>query len=840
MSEEPEGRFSGMKSGLSRESIRSRLRAIRNTLSSIPRATVLHYTILSIILTLTALIRLLPLRYGAYISEFDPYFAFNNMREIVVNGWENWYRYVDTTAWYPFGRESVTTSYPGTAFIGAMIYFFLRDLGITVSLYDVAVYTPVLMGAFTVFVTYFFARDLWGKSAGLFAALFLGFNSSLLSRTSLGFFDNEEIGIPAMILTFLFFIRAVNPTRSLKGTLLYSFLSSLSLTWMAFSWGSFRYAAEVLGLFALALVVLKRYSPRLLLAFGITQGFFLYSGTQIPLLGYVFIRDSTTLALVGVMGILILVQLSRLTTTGTGRLAVWGLSIASVVAAIVILYRADLLISVQGKFLATINPFIRQDIPLVASVAENRPSTWASLFLELGSLTLLSVFGFFFAFQRLREGDVLLIIFGATAFYFAASLVRLTLILAPAIAVLAAGAVVELGNPAMDIMRQSVIFSRRKLRFQKPLSREFSLGILMIILVLVTPTFVSAVRSAGNPVTIASASLPVPSLVPDWLETLSWMNNNLPSTSVIFAWWDYGYWISVNTGRHTLADNGTGNLTQIQAIAAGFMLNESLAVKLMERYGVTHVAIFVSYNRNLCGPTGQPLFCGYGEDSKWFWMVRIANGTKFETPLGIATINFKEIRDATTGATTEYRRIITVGENPPNDVPITTNVGGAQLPASNTVLGLLMRNSYPGGLPGDPPDIDDHTPSFFKTAFTSTSSYVLVYSVTYPTQTSLAVKLNPAVITGTNTTTVTGTLTTAAGSPIQTTVPIAVEYTLDSGNTWTLIDNANSTSSTGTFTLPSTWSPPAGSPILVRARWAGESSRLLDIAVSASVPLTRV
>ncbi|HEY4657177.1 MAG TPA: hypothetical protein VIH34_01690, partial [Candidatus Bathyarchaeia archaeon] len=208
--------------------------------------------------------------------------------------------------------------------------------------------------------------------------------------------------------------------------------------------------------------------------------------------------------------------------------------------------------------------------------------------------------------------------------------------------------------------------------------------------------------------------------------------------------------------------------------------------------------------------------------------------------LGIATINFKEIRDPTTGATTEYRRIITVGENPPDDGPITTNVGGAQLPASNTVLGLLMRNSYPGGLPGDPPDIDDHTPSFFKTAFTSTSSYVLVYSVTYPTQTSLAVKLNPAVITGTNTTTVTGTLTTAAGSPIQTTVPIAVEYTLDSGNTWTLIDNANSTSSTGTFTLPSPWSPPAGSPILVRARWAGESSRLLDIAVSASVPLTRV
>src|SRR5437773_12515223 len=74
------------------------------------------------------------------------------------------------------------------------------------------------------------------------------------------------------------------------------------------------------------------------------------------------------------------------------------------------------------------------------------------------------------------------------------------------------------------------------------------------------------------------------------------MNNNLPSTTVVFAWWDYGYWISVNTGLHTLADNGTGNLTQIQIIATGLMLNESMGVNLLRQYGVTHVAIFISYN----------------------------------------------------------------------------------------------------------------------------------------------------------------------------------------------------------------------------------------------------
>src|SRR5947209_9592530 len=170
--------------------------------------------------------------------------------------------------------------------------------------------------------------------------------------------------------------------------------------------------------------------------------------------------------------------------------------------------------------------------------------------------------------------------------------------------------------------------------FTSRASREFSLGVLLIILILVVPAFINAVQSAYTPTTIASASLPVRGNFPDWLQALTWMNNNLPSTSVVFAWWDYGYWISVNTGLHTLADNGTGNSTQIQIIATGLMLNESMAVNLLHQYGVTHVALFISYNYQsgnspLCSSTaGAPPVCGYGDDSKWYWMVRIGNGTQ--------------------------------------------------------------------------------------------------------------------------------------------------------------------------------------------------------------------
>jgi dolichyl-diphosphooligosaccharide---protein glycosyltransferase len=864
MTVEPEGILTGIRGGLSRENISARFRAIRKAFGGISRSTVLHYSILTLTLGLAAIIRLLPLRWGAYISEFDPYFNFNDMRQITAHGWQSWYSYVDHTAWYPFGRAPVTTSYPGTSFTGTLIYQFLASIGINISLYDAAVYAPVILGTFQILVIYFFARDIWGKSAGLLAGLFSAFSSSLISRTNLGFFRNETIDISTIVLTFLFFIRAIDQNRSLKATIIYSMLASVSLIYSTFASANFRYAAEVIGLSTLALVVLKRYSPRLTLAYGITIGFFMYTGTELPLLGHTYLSESTTIALLGVMGILAIMELSRLAPTARGRLTVISLTVTGV-AAVTILGIATGLIGVglRGKFLATLDPFVRSSIPLVASVAENRPSTWASLYLEIGSIVLLAVFGFFFAFQRLRDSDILLIIFGVTAFYFAASLVRLTLILAPALATLAAITVVELGKPAMDIIQQTVIFPRRKLRFTPRVSREFSLGILLIILILVVPTFINAVQSAYTPTTIAASSLPVAGAFPDWIQALAWLNNNLPSTSVVFAWWDYGYWISVNTGLHTLTDNGTGNTTQIQIVATGLMLNESMAVNLLRQYGVTDVVVFISYNyqsggSGLCSSTaGSPPVCGYGDDSKWYWMVRIGNGTLINTPLGQADVTYRQVTtDASTGASVYYR-YLTIDGKTDNGTVISDNypnsTAAAAMPLSNTLLGLLLRNSYPSGIAnyplthatgGDPSDRGDSQPYFFKQVYASVNDYVLVYQVNYPQTPVLTTMLsNPYISSkvlssGTN---ITGTLAYPNGSPVSPNVPVTLQYCLPGCSAWTTIGQVNATS-LGSFTYD--WSssspvplPSASGPIQVRGWWNGEPSLDLNTMVSANQTL---
>src|SRR3989442_5925082 len=183
-----------------------------------------------------------------------------------------------------------------------------------------------------------------------------------------------------------------------------------------------------------------------------------YIGTEIPLLGHTFLTESTTLALLGVMGLLVVMELARLAPSSRGRLSVLGLGIGSAGVIIFGLVSTKVVSGalLQGKFLATVNPFVRNSIPLVASVAENRPSTWASLYLELGSLIILGVFGVFFAFQRLREGGVHLLMSAVTGFYFLGSLVRLPRILVPVMTPLVAFMLIHLGRPSTNAMFEPV------------------------------------------------------------------------------------------------------------------------------------------------------------------------------------------------------------------------------------------------------------------------------------------------------------------------------------------------------------------------------------------------
>ena len=785
----------------------SRMRAIRKGASTISRGRLLEVLVLSLMFVVALAVRLLPLRFGFYLSEFDPYLQWRMSEYIVKNGFLAWFSWHDTMSWYPWGMTMAQGNLYGVAFAVAAVYEFLRAIGVNTTVFEVAVLFPVVAGALTSLASYFLGKDLWGRGAGLLAALFMALNPSNISRTTLGFLRHEPLGILLMILVFLFFLRANQKGRGMRGTIGYSVLAGLSLFYLTAAWAASYYPMDLIVLYVAALVVAGRYTRQLLLSYSVTYGAFLFlAPLTIPKIGF---GSLTSLTFLVIPGVLILL----LAREAGGMLPSWRhRAYAFIVVSVVLVGLAYALVTLKimalpsGKFLSTLNPFTRLDMPIVASVSEHRPATWASFFYEYNTLTFLGLFGFFFVLRRLRDTDIFITIAALTSLYFSGSLVRLTLILAPTFSILAAIATVEMAKPAVDILRQAVIFPKRRIPGLVKIGREFGLAVLLILIIAIVPAFSKAVAAAYAPATIATSSIPV---VPsegvkyqDWLEALAWLHDNTPQSSVVMAWWDYGYWITALADRKTLADNGTQNTTQIAMIAQMFMRNETTAVPMMQKYNVDYVVVFVTYARTQS--SSNPSFLGAGEDGKWYWMAQIANGTSY----GDQTILFQTKTSATTTATggssttVTYYRLLKSG----NKIISNDTISSGQNLNDNSVLGFMMNTGV---------KISQATSDYFDNVFTSSNNFVLVYKVLYPKTTVITLNVDRNRVNFGENVSIKGTVTDGEGKPYATgTIALADLMTVESG----LQLVAYVPVSDGKFSYD--WTPSTGNHTL-SAHWQG-------------------
>ncbi len=720
---------------LGRERLSAGGRALRALFKGVRKADVLHYSALSLVVLIAAIVRLLPIRWGFYLSEFDPYvqyrltkFVVDHSQPTLINGFIAWSQWQDYMSWYPYGLK-MYLHFPGVAFTNASTYELARALGLDVTVFDVTVVFPVIAGALTCIALYYFGRDLWGKGVGLMAALFLALNSAHISRTSLGFLRHETIGVLLLLIVFTFYLRAISPARPLRSHLAYSVLAGLSLGYLTASWAAALYAIAILAVFSLVLVLLRRHSLNLLTAYMITYGIGLSMAVQVPRLGLKFLLDFSTVIVLAVLFILMANQLAVSVKSTRNRLGI----VAGVVLGIAligyVLYARGLVTLPAGKFYSIINPSARLYMPIVESVAEHRPATWASFFHEFGVLTFFALFGLYQAIQRFKNEDIFLVIFASTSLYFSASFVRLTLILAPAFSILAAIAVLRLARPAIDILRATGMVAGKRMRRETTVGKELGVGILLILILLMTPTFYRAVNGAYAPATIVTSSIPtVPSgtddtTYQDWLQAIMWMRDNTPKDAVVFAWWDYGYWITALGDRRTLADNGTQNTTQIAVIASTFLMNESMAIPILKRYDVGYIAILATWSKD---QQGKVVWHGVGEDGKWYWMARIGNGTVLDD----RKFNFYERR---LGDEQVYFRSISVGDKVTSNETISSKDGLND----KTLLGTLMLNPATNG---------EIHPNYMDLAYRSTNRFVLVYKVYYPTPTSIDISFDEVAV----------------------------------------------------------------------------------------------
>jgi len=776
------------------------LKDFKKYLTSIPKTFLINSTSLIMILTIAILIRLMPLRWGFFLSEFDPYMQYRMVEHIVKNGFISWFNWHDPLSWYPWGRDIPTTTYPGLSFTTAILFKFLNSLGLNVSAFQVSVIFPVIMGAMACVAIYVFGKEIWSNSVALFSALFLAFSASHISRTSLGFFDDETIGIFAMLLVFTFYLKSISKNRSLRSSIFYALLAGFSLAYLSCSWGAFRYPLALIAIFSALITILGKYSRRLFMAFIITYSIEFILISQLPYLGYaIFTEWSTVLVVLGAFVILLFYELFIHIKKYYLRLITVLSFIGIAIGGMLFLWKIGIISSPESKFMAILFPQQRLQMPLIESVAEHRPATWASFFYEYGFLIILGIFGMIFPLQRFKEKDIFIVLYGVTALYFAASLVRLTLILAPAVCVLAAIGIVELSKPSLDILREAVIFPKRKLRLPR-VGREFGVAILLILIILMLPTLNASVEVAYTPTTIATSSLPFAprgeeaNRYQDWLQALVWMKENLPEESVVMSWWDYGYWITGLAEKRTLADNGTINGTQIAMIARAFLSNETFALPIMKRYNVTHVAIFVTFMES----NGRVQFLGLGEDNKWYWMARIGNNSVFED----STIRFFEKR--LEDKNYYLRTIEKNGKIIANDT-----IAEAGRLTENSILGKLMMQGI--GVRVEKPS------PFFDLVFSSNNRYVLVYKVLYPVKTSLTLSLSKNKVQLNESVIISGKLTDVFSKEIVN-ATVNLYYSLDEGKTWERLSIVR-TNINGTYSLE--WIPFKTGSYLIQAKFEG-------------------
>ncbi|CAN6628417.1 dolichyl-diphosphooligosaccharide--protein glycosyltransferase subunit Stt3p [Trichomonascus vanleenenianus] len=613
------------------------------------------------------------IRFESIIHEFDPWFNFRASKYLVSHGFYAFLNWFDDRTWYPLGRVTGGTLYPGLMVTSGVIHKLLRSLALLpVDIRNICVMlAPVFSGA-TAYATYLFTKEMKDETAGLFAAAFIGIAPGYISRSVAGSYDNEAIAITLLMVTFYFWIKACK-----EGSAWWGALTALSYFYMVAAWGGYVFITNMIPLHVFVLLCMGRYTNRLYVAYCSWYALGTLASMQIPFVGFLPIRSSEHMSSLGVFGLL---QLVGFATYIKHRIppkqfkSVVVVSVAAILALSVIglvgLTYLGVIAPWTGRFYSLWDTgYAKVHIPIIASVSEHQPTAWPSFFFDTFMLIWLFPAGVYLVFQELRDEHVFIIVYAILGSYFAGVMVRLMLTLTPVICVAAAVAVsciFDVYNDFSDKLTFTVkpeeptetpetvekVETTKKVKAKKssesivaeeaittPSSEtgKFwaklreptkikSIGSKLIVILTFGMYLTMFVKHCtwvtsnaySSPSVVLASQLPNGEqfLIDDFREAYYWLRMNTPEDAKIMSWWDYGYQIGGMADRTTLVDNNTWNNTHIATVGKAMSSSEEVAYPILRQHDVDYILIIFGG------------FLGYSGDdlNKFLWMVRIAEG----------------------------------------------------------------------------------------------------------------------------------------------------------------------------------------------------------------------
>jgi len=652
--------------------------------------------VLSIVFTIAVTIRAYSAEYGFYLNEFDPYWDYYAANHIVTlaqqhggifglyyalfnnntatctaavlnpachaqTGYFYWH---DVQSWFPYGRNVAATSQGGLEVAGAVLFLIIHNIfGVQITLYDTLVLLPVFFGAITSIMFYFLVRKIAGDAAGLFAAMVFAVSPPLIERGNLGWYKSEPLAIMLFVGASILMLAVFEKERPTRSKILRATLAGILAGYANTAWGGGDYFSAAFGLMFVLIpflgIDLASLSPAAISFTAAT----LFVSAIFPRPGVGIIGNPVGLALIGGTTFLLVAQWAKTWTrpaeyrTTLVKLlfafALGGLTLASF----------GLVGGLTGRYLDVIAPWLRGSAsPLLQSVAEHMVPTGADYFTSYAILLPLGMAGALIAFRRRNIPMIYALIFGLTGLYFSAAYSRLLVYSSISLGILGGIGFAELAFTIAKPSSTPLVKKKQAPSSRNEMKVIVSVAVIALVVIPAGTFWIpnpiqcnpssgiyifcdqspadSAVSIANGATTYQRASLS------DWVQTLNWISQDTPPSSVVIAWWDYGYWITVMGNRTSLVDNSTSNATAISQVGRLLMSNATQAATLAKRLAYdascnctrpVYVAIFITGSvvqlssssgttetyYTLQVPSGGWFGAGGGDESKKQWFIRI-------------------------------------------------------------------------------------------------------------------------------------------------------------------------------------------------------------------------
>ncbi|KAG5440822.1 hypothetical protein PCK2_000121 [Pneumocystis canis] len=220
------------------------------------------------------------IKYESIIHEFDPWFNFRATKYLISSSLDEFWNWFDNRTWYPLGRVTGGTMYPGLMVTSYIIYLIFHLFNYPINIRDICVFFAPAFSTLTAFATYFFTKELKDETAGFFAASLIAIVPGYISRSVSGSYDNEAIAITLLMTTFYLWVKAIKTGRVFWGS-----LTAFFYFYMVSSWGGYVFITNMIPLHCFCLILMGRFSSRMYVAYSSFYSLGTLMSMQIPFVG---------------------------------------------------------------------------------------------------------------------------------------------------------------------------------------------------------------------------------------------------------------------------------------------------------------------------------------------------------------------------------------------------------------------------------------------------------------------------------------------------------------------------------------------------------------------------